>query len=124
MTKKKQATPFEPNEWYVNKAAHKNADTFFSGNKGGIPNNPENFRSFIPQDNFITRKNPYGDAEQQVEAEIPIFTKPNQRGSSFDPPPVPVEKAGRVKKDKTKAKGMSTSIGLTNMGPLRDVSPM
>ncbi len=118
MTQKK----FEPNEWYVNKAAHKNADNIFAGIKGGVPNIPENFRSFVPQDNFITGKNPYGDAEQIVEAETPIFTKPNQRGSSFDPPPVPVEKAGRIKKDKKKAKGMSTGIGLSNMGPLRDVS--
>ena len=72
------------------------------------------------------RKNPYGDGEQVISNEAPIFTRPNQRGSSFDPPPVPVERQGKVKREdsKDKRKGMSTSVGLMKAGPLRDISPM
>ena len=126
---------FRPNEWYVDKRKEREANNFLSGSKGGVPNNPTNIRSFQPipapvnpagsmQGDQVVRRNPYGDGEQIINNETPIFTRPNQRGSSFDPPPVPVEKAGRVKRtnDKQSKKGMSTSIGLMNTGPLRDVS--
>lgn len=128
---------FRPNEWYVNKLAEREANTMFTSSKGGVPNNPENAQSFIPipapidpaasmQGDQVVRRNPYGDGEQIVNNETPIFTKPNQRGAAFDPPPVPVEKAAIVQREnkKPKRKGMSTSIGLTNQGPLRDISPM
>ena len=88
---------FRPNEWYINKKEEREVNTFLAGSKGGVPNN-----------------------------QTPIFSRPNQRGASFDPPPVPIEKAGKVKRDnsKPKRKGMSTSVGLMNTGPLRDISPM
>tara|TARA_B100000579_G_scaffold416700_1_gene412534 strand:- start:1739 stop:2173 length:435 start_codon:yes stop_codon:yes gene_type:complete len=125
---------FRPNEWYVNKKEEREVNTFLAGSKGGVPNNPTNIKSFQPvpapidpagsmQGDQVIRRNPYGDAEQIVQNETPILSRPNQRGSTFDPPPVPVEKAGRVKRDdKQKRKGMSTSIGLMNSGPRRDVS--
>ncbi len=125
---------FRPNEWYVNKKAEREAHNFFSDSKGGVPNNPQNFNSFMPtaapvnpgmsmQGDQVIRKNPYGDGEQVVLGEAPVFTRPTKRGSSFDKPPVPVERAGKVKRadDKTKRKGMSTSVGLMNTGPLRDI---
>ena len=128
---------FRPNEWYVDKLKEREANNLFAGSKGGVPNNPENAQSFIPipapivpagsmQGDQVLRRNPYGDGEQIVNSETPVFTRPNQRGASFDPPPVPVEKAGSVKKDKTKPnrKGMSTSLGLMNQGPQRDISLM
>ena len=125
---------FRPNEWYVNKKEEREVNTFLAGSKGGVPNNPTNIKSFQPvpapidpagsmQGDQVIRRNPYGDAEQIVQNETPILSRPNQRGSTFDPPPVPVEKAGRVKRDdKQKRKGMITSIGLMNSGPRRDVS--
>ncbi len=128
---------FRPNEWYVNKKAESEANRYFTGQKGGVPNNPQNFQSFMPvaapvnpalsmQGDQVVRKNPYGDGEQVISNEAPIFTRPNQRGSSFDPPPVPVEKQGKIKREdsKDKRKGMSTSVGLMKAGPLRDISPM
>jgi hypothetical protein len=128
---------FRPNEWYVDKLQEREANNFFTGSKDGVPNNPENARSFVPvpapidpsksmQGDQVVRRNPYGDGEQIVNGETPILTKPNQRGSSFDPPPVPVEKEGKVKREdqKSKRKGMSTTIGLMNSGPLRDISPL
>ena len=127
---------FRPNEWYVNKKAEREANTFLTSSKGGVPNNPTNIKSFQPlpapidpsasmQGDQVIRKNPYGDGEQIVNNETPFFSRPNQRGSSFDPPPVPVEKQGKVKRGDTKGKrtGMSTSVGLMNTGPRRDVSP-
>ena len=89
---------FRPNEWYLNQKVHSETDKFFSGSKGGVPNNPENANSFRPisapinpqesmSGDFVKRKNPYGDAEQITEGEGPILVRPNQRGSSFDPPP-------------------------------------
>tara|TARA_B100001250_G_C19554394_1_gene680495 strand:+ start:298 stop:735 length:438 start_codon:yes stop_codon:yes gene_type:complete len=127
---------FRPNEWYINKAEEREVNNYLTGAKGGVPNNPKNIRSFQPvpapinpagsmQGDQVVRRNPYGDGEQIINNETPIFTKPNQRGSSFDPPPVPIEKPGRVKpfKGKAKRKGMSTSVGLMNTGPLRDISP-
>ena len=128
---------FRPNEWYINKQAEREANNFLAGSKGGIPNNPQNIKSFQPlpapadpigsmQGDQIVRRNPYGDGEQVISNEIPTFKRPNQRGASFDPPPVPVEKQGKVKPVKSKAtrKGMSTSVGLMNSGPLRDISPI
>jgi hypothetical protein len=126
---------FRPNEWYIDKLKESQANNLFRSSKNGVPNNPENARSFVPipspidpsgsmQGDQVVRRNPYGDGEQIVNSETPILTKPNQRGSSFDPPPVPVEKAGVLKKEDPKAnrKGMSTKIGLMNSGPLRDIS--
>ena len=128
---------FRPNEWYINKAEEREANNYLAGSKGGVPNNPQNIKSFNPlpapvdpagsmQGDQIVRRNPYGDGEQIVSNEAPVWSRPNQRGSSFDPPPVPVEKAGKVKpvKEETKKRGMRTSIGLMNTGPLRDVSPL
>ena len=126
---------FRPNEWYIDKRKEREANSFLAGSKGGVPNNPANIRSFEPipapvdpagsmQGDQVVRRNPYGDGEQIVSNEKAIWKRPNQRGASFDPPPVPVEKAGKVKKasDQNSKKGMSTSIGLMNTGPLRDVS--
>ena len=39
---------FRPNEWYVNKKAEGEANRYFTGQKGGVPNNPQNFQSFMP----------------------------------------------------------------------------
>ena len=126
---------FRPNEWYIDKRKEREANNFLAGSKGGVPNNPANIRSFEPipapvdpagsmQGDQVVRRNPYGDGEQIVSNEKATWKRPNQRGASFDPPPVPVEKAGKVKKasDQNSKKGMSTSIGLMNTGPLRDVS--
>jgi len=126
---------FRPNEWYIDKRKEREANNFLAGSKGGVPNNPANIRSFEPipapvdpagsmQGDQVLRRNPYGDGEQIVNSERAEWKRPNQRGASFDPPPVPVEKAGKVKKasDQNSKKGMSTSIGLMNTGPLRDVS--
>jgi len=128
---------FRPNEWYVDKLKEREANNLFTSSKGGVPNNPENAKSFIPlpapidpsgsmQGDQVVRRNPYGDGEQIVNGEAPILTKPNQRGSSFDPPPVPIEKPAVVQREdpKKKRKGMSTNLGLMNSGPLRDISPL
>ena len=128
---------FRPNEWYINKKEEREVNTFLAGSKGGVPNNPTNVKSFQPvpapadpagsmQGDQVIRRNPYGDAEQIINNQTPIFSRPNQRGASFDPPPVPIEKAGKVKRDnsKPKRKVMSSSVGLMNTGPLRDISPM
>ena len=124
---------FRPNEWYLNQKAHSEADKFFSGSKGGVPNNPENVNSFRPigapinpkesmSGDFVKRKNPYGDGEQLAVGEGPTLVRPNQRGSSFDPPPVPVDKPGKVIAPKaSKRKGMSTGVSLVDSGPQRDV---
>ena len=74
----------------------------------------------------VVSRNPYGAGEHIVNGEAPILTKPNQRGSSFDPPPVPIEKPAVVQREdpKKKRKGMSTNLGLMNSGPLRDISPL
>tara|TARA_R100000655_G_scaffold1893_3_gene7091 strand:- start:5219 stop:5656 length:438 start_codon:yes stop_codon:yes gene_type:complete len=126
---------FRPNEWYIDKRKEREANSFLAGSKGGVPNNPANIRSFDPipapvdpagsmQGDQVLRRNPYGDGEQIINSEKATWKRPNQRGASFDPPPVPVEKVGKVKKanDQNSKKGMSTSIGLMNTGPLRDVS--
>jgi hypothetical protein len=124
---------FRPNEWYLNQKVHSETDKFFSGSKGGVPNNPENANSFRPisapinpqesmSGDFVKRKNPYGDAEQITEGEGPTLVRPNQRGSSFDPPPVPVDKPGKVVPPKaSKRKGMNTGVSLIESGPQRDV---
>ncbi len=71
---------------------------------------------------FVARKNPYGDGEQLAAGEGVTFVKPNQRGSSFDPPPVPVDKPGKVVPPKaSKRKGMNTGVSLIDAGPQRDV---
>lgn len=124
---------FRPNEWYVNREDSQMANRFFTSSKGGVPNNPGNVRSFLPGPSMINpgesapgdmvvRKNPYGDGEQIVKGESPAFVKPNQRGGAFDPPPVPIEKAGKVKPAVSR-KGMSTSVGLMGSGPRRNVAP-
>ena len=128
---------FRPNEWYINKQEEREVNNFLAGSKGGVPNNPQNIKSFQPvpapadpagsmQGDQVIRRNPYGDGEQIINNETPTLTRPNQRGSSFDPPPVPVERAGKVKpaKEKAQKRGMSTSLGLMNSGPLRDISPV
>lgn len=123
---------FRPNEWYLNQKAHSETDKFFSSSKGGVPNNPENANSFKPigapvnpkesmSGDFVKRKNPYGDGEQIAVGEGPTLVRPNQRGSSFDPPPVPVDKPGKVIPPKSPRKGMNTSVSLVDSGPQRDV---
>ena len=124
---------FRPNEWYLDQKAHSETDKFFSSSKGGVPNNPDNAKSFSPigapanpqesmSGDFVKRKNPYRDGEQIAVGEQPTFVRPDQRGSSFDPPPVPVDKPGKVMPPKTSGrKGMSTSVSLIDSGPQRDV---
>ncbi len=123
---------FRPNEWYLNQKAHSETDKFFASSKGGVPNNPENANSFKPigapvnpkesmSGDFVKRKNPYGDGEQIAVGEGPTLVRPNQRGSSFDPPPVPVDKPGKVIPPKAPRKGMNTSVSLVDSGPQRDV---
>ena len=116
---------FRPNELYINRQEEREVNNYLAGSKGGVPNNPQNIRSFQPvpapadpagsmQGDQVVRRNPYGDGEQIVNNETPTFTRPNQRGSSFDPPPVPVERAGKVKPVKGKklpGPGQEVKIG-------------
>ena len=106
--------------WRFNQKDHTAIDQYFAGSKGGMPNNPLNARSYEPSD-WVNRTNPYRDAFQSSEGEHPVFVKPNQRGSSFSPPPVPVEKPGKVIPPKEARRGMSTGVGLMNSGPKRNV---
>ena len=39
---------FRPNEWYINKQEEREVNNFLAGSKGGVPNNPQNIRSFQP----------------------------------------------------------------------------
>ena len=70
---------------------------------------------------FVKRKNPYGDGEQIAVGEGPTLVRPNQRAASFDPPPVPVDRPGKVIPPKAPRKGMNTSVSLVDSGPQRDV---
>jgi hypothetical protein len=52
--------------------------------KGAVPNNPDNVASFSGIENIYTRRNPYGDAEQDVTPETPALTRANQRAGRRD----------------------------------------
>lgn len=133
-------------EWYENKEAHREARRFFAASEDGVPNNPTNYQSFTPigapinpdgspAGDYVFRRNPYGDAEQIVQQEGPIFSRPTQwgqytEGSAMAPRadqqplgpgwgggPGTEMSPSRVRKPR----GMSTGIGALGAGPQRDV---
>jgi hypothetical protein len=69
------------NEWYLDKEGHQEARQFFSDRRGGVPNNPQNAKSFVDEGGAIHSRNPYGDGERYSTQEEPKFTKPDQWGS-------------------------------------------
>ena len=84
------------NEWYENKQGHSEVNKFFKA-ENLVPNSPVNAQSFTPvasqfspqgesDGDVVFRRNPYGDAEQIVQSEGPVFTKPTQMGQYFDAP--------------------------------------
>ncbi len=125
-------------DWVVDAKAHQFAQASLAADGIGVPNNPDNVKSFIGMPNAVDEKkslkegvensNPYGDATRMLPSEVPVWTKPTQKGAYFDAPPVPVEptlaisKFGGNSKGKTKAKGMSTGVGLMGSGPQRNVT--
>ena len=111
------------NEWYTDKKAERGAARDLSASRGGVPNNPMNVNSFRPENDVVARTNMYRDGEQIATQEGPTRTRPDQRGQSFTPPPVPKEKAGRVKPNPP-PRGLSTALGALGAGPQRDVPPV
>ena len=132
-------------EWYENKQAHKEARQYFSASEGGVPNNPTNYQSFTPigapvnpdgspAGDYVFRRNPYGDGEQIVQQEGPVFSRPTQWGKynegSGMAPGAGMQGVGpgwgggpgtdmspsRIKG----ARGMNTGMGRLGSGPRRD----
>ena len=108
---KKRQTRF--NEWYKNEEGHKDASTFFAGSPGGVPNNPENYKTFTNEGDLVFNKNPYGDSERIAKQEAPGKFKPDQWGDRKFPP---APKTGFDQQQHagwggTGAKGMSTGFG-------------
>ena len=86
------------NEWYENKKGHSEVKQFFRA-ENLVPNSPVNAQSFTPiasqfspqgesDGDVVFRRNPYGDAEQIVQAEGPAFTNPTQMGGYFQSPEI------------------------------------
>jgi hypothetical protein len=115
------------NEWYLNQESHRDAEKYFTSKKGGIPNNPENFHSFKPDNDVVVRKNPYGDAEQIAKAEFPAMVKPDQWGDKAEPlkPKSGFDRQPHIgwgKAPKSEPKGMNTGLSRFGSGPQRNVS--
>ena len=120
------------NEWYENSTGHREAKQFFSATPNGVPNNPTNFQSYTPTSSrfspegqpdgdVVFRRNPYGDAEQVVQQEGPMATRPTQMGNYFNRP-MHDSKLDRPNFVQTPgpASGMSTSFGGFGKGPSRN----
>jgi len=112
------------NEWYKNEEGHKDASTFFAGFPGGVPNNPENYKTFTNKDDLVFNKNPYGDSERIVQQVVPGKFKPDQSGG-WNTPPAP--KAGFDQQQHagwggTGPKGMSTGLSAFGSGPQRNIA--
>lgn len=56
--------------------------------EGGVPNNPDNLRSFAQSGigGSYVRRNPYGDAEQEVAPEEPVVVKRQLKRPDSGPP--------------------------------------
>ena len=111
------------NEWYENKDAHREASNFFAASQGGVPNNPENYKTFANDGNLVFNTNPYGDSERISRPDIPQMVKPNQWGDrGFPLPPKPgFDKQFHAGWGSSSPKGTSTSIGSMGSGPQRNV---
>jgi len=111
------------NEWYRDTAADQSINTFFTGAKGGVPNNPLNYGSFIPSNGeYVFRTNPYGDGENIFKPEQPFIVKPDQWGDrkNIFAPAKGFDQQPNVGWG-TPAKGMNTGISPLGSGPQRDV---
>ena len=49
------------------------------------------------------------------------FSKPQMKGSYFDPPPVPIFSGEPTSPRSTESRELNTALGLMNSGPQRDI---
>jgi hypothetical protein len=112
------------NEWYKNQAAHKEASDFFAGSKGGVPNNPEIYKTFANDGNLVFNTNPYGDSERISKPDSPKMVKPNQWGDRGSPlsPKAGFDKQSHAGWGAPPPKGTNTGFSLMGSGPQRNVS--
>lgn len=75
----------EVDDWITDARGQAFTDNFRAF-KGGVPNNPQNARSFVAdgEQHQLVRRNPYGDGEQRVAPETPVITRANQWAGRSD----------------------------------------